>query len=254
MNEVMALGRREIMNKLKPYITQGRVRINRKYMPVFEIGNVANFFLTTNHPDALIIDEDDRRYMVISSPAERRDEEYYRVLWKWSSDIDNLEALHQWFLDKDLTEFAGQGRAPFTEAKERLIEESMPPLEEWIDQRVREESWPFVNDLVSPVEIAQASNAYNLPSTPKRVAAAFRRLKYLDLGRHKWVKGKNRNIFLFAVRKFEIYGPMKQDPDQIRELYRQQADPDVEHKVEQMERQGRLKSEQENVGLSTKPM
>jgi len=69
IEEVMALGRLEFMNLLKPKITEDRTEVNEKYMTAFEQPNVYNFLLLTNHPDSIILDRDDRRYFVIHSPA-----------------------------------------------------------------------------------------------------------------------------------------------------------------------------------------
>lgn len=47
--EIMTLGRLEIMNKLKPLITQVKVQINRKHIQTYEIENCANFIFLSNH-------------------------------------------------------------------------------------------------------------------------------------------------------------------------------------------------------------
>ncbi len=45
VEEMMAMGRLELMNKLKPLITQPHLRINEKYVPQYRMPNRANFLL-----------------------------------------------------------------------------------------------------------------------------------------------------------------------------------------------------------------
>src|SRR5207249_4950836 len=48
VEELMAGGRLELANKIKPMITQEVIWVNQKSRPVYEIRNLANFFCTSN--------------------------------------------------------------------------------------------------------------------------------------------------------------------------------------------------------------
>ena len=146
IEELMARGRMELMNKLKPMITDSKTSVREMHKPVYEQPNVFNILMFTNHEDAIIIDETDRRYCVIFSPARPRPVEYYEHLWQWTEA--NAGVVWQHLLERDLSKFKARGHAPSTSAKRQLIEESLPPLHAWAKDCIESEAWPFAGDLV----------------------------------------------------------------------------------------------------------
>ena len=154
IEEVMAKGRLELMNKLKPLITQPIANIREMYTPPYEQPNRFNLMMFTNHPDSIIIDKDDRRYCVIASPAEPKGTAYYNMLFKWLHE--NAGAVLYYFQNRDISEFQPMGHAPMTEGKKDLIETSRSILEEWIENGIEEEAWPFQGDLVNIRHIKQS--------------------------------------------------------------------------------------------------
>jgi|TARA_B100000959_G_scaffold145571_1_gene152871 hypothetical protein len=151
IEEMMAVGRLDLMNKLKPMITQDIAMIREMYREAFEQPNVFNFLMFTNHEDAILVDEDDRRYCILYSPAEKRDTEYYRELWGWLRE--HAGRLLGWTLNRDLNKFDPMCRAPMTNAKQLLIQDSLPPVAAWMKECIEQESWPFMGDLVCPTHL-----------------------------------------------------------------------------------------------------
>lgn len=72
MNEIRVTGhsRAEAMNKLKEPISDDFVSINQKFRDHREVENVTNYIMFTNFHDALALDDDERRYLVIKSPLQ----------------------------------------------------------------------------------------------------------------------------------------------------------------------------------------
>lgn len=60
--------RYDVVNKLKPYISNNRVEKHGKGKDPGNILNVTNYLMLTNHEDAIPIEEGDRRYFVLFSP------------------------------------------------------------------------------------------------------------------------------------------------------------------------------------------
>jgi len=153
IEEVMALGRLEFMNLLKPKITEDRTEVNEKYMTAFEQPNVYNFLLLTNHPDSIILDRDDRRYFVIHSPAKPEGPAYYTTLW------NELESHPGRILDhlcgRDLSDFNPNSHAPGTRARREMIEQSKSSLQQWVDEGIRTREHPFAPDVVSPIVLSE---------------------------------------------------------------------------------------------------
>lgn len=112
-------------NKLKTLVTELRLLVNRKGQPEFEIENHMNIVMTSNHVDALFMEDGDRRFAVIEfSPIidRRYDHGYWDSFAKWCDD--NLGVIYDFLLTYDISDFAPYGRAPETEAKKSMIESS----------------------------------------------------------------------------------------------------------------------------------
>ena len=144
--EVLALGRTEIMNRLKPLITQPLVGINVKHLRAYTIENRANFIMLSNHDDALKLEDDDRRFFVINSKKPPSDKAYFKALWEW---IDkNVDIVLWWLLQRDLRGFNPHGHAPMTEGKKTMIALSKTDLVHRLSEMITNYEEPFEQDLV----------------------------------------------------------------------------------------------------------
>ena len=146
IEEIMARGRMELMNKLKPMITQPTTIVREMHKPAYEQPNVFNILMFSNHDDALLIDKEDRRYCVLFSPAKPKEHTYYADLWDWTKS--NLPAILHWFKQRDLSNFKNLAHAPMTKGKTEIISEGMTDVQAWVIEGIAEGSWPFVGDLV----------------------------------------------------------------------------------------------------------
>ncbi len=163
VEELMARGRMDLMNKLKPMITQPRISIREMYTPNYEMANRFNMLLLTNHKDAIILDEDDRRYFVVHSAAKIKEEKYYDDLWNWTRKPEGIGAIYHFLLERDLSHFNPKSHAPMTEAKQEIIKGSYTDLHAWISECIENEVWPFHTDLISPKHIVETiSSSDNL--------------------------------------------------------------------------------------------
>jgi hypothetical protein len=225
---------REVMNKLKPMITEPWCSIREMYSSPYVQPNRFNFlFLTNNSTDALSLDADDRRYCVLASPAEPREPEYYKELFTWTHNSG--AALLHYFANRQLTgrtdakDFQPMAHAPMTGAKHELIRDSMPALHIWIDERVEAQEYPFQCDLVNASDVVDVMLSpefrTGLPHTnAKQIAAAFRTLGYRPLGRKRLPAANNPPTSIWAVRgNFEEYEQM--NGEQLRQCYIKQFGP-----------------------------
>jgi hypothetical protein len=229
VEELMARGRMELMNKLKPLITEPWVQIREMYKPPYEQANRFNFLFLTNHLDPIVIDDTDRRYCVLYSPAPPHPDgpDYYRPLFEWASRQEGASALLDWMMHRDLSRFQAQGHAPMTAAKRELIERSLPALDYWIKQTIESGEWPFSVDLVSSSDLAEVLPQFGLRGTPKDVGAAFARLKCNDLsyrrvGPNCDNSGRAEQKRLWAVRNYDKYKDLT--TEQLRQVWLRQTD------------------------------
>ncbi|MDX0622853.1 hypothetical protein GOD54_23425 [Sinorhizobium medicae] len=127
----------EVLNKLKPVITNNFIPIRRMQKDVTRERNFANLYLTTNDEDALRMEVDNTRYLVLFTRFRTNDEvkvwqahlretegkEYARDLWEHIQHrpAQFLEAFAKYkfseFYDAD-------GRAPMTVFKRIMAEDS----------------------------------------------------------------------------------------------------------------------------------
>lgn len=220
VEELMAGKRLELMNRLKPMITEPWVQIREMYKPPYQQPNRLNFLFLTNHPDAIMIDEHDRRYCILAteSPVPSDTKKYFKPLFEWTQE--NGPALLAYFAARDLSDFNPKSHAPMTEGKRTLIEESMPSLDHFIFEGVRDRQFPFVGDLIAPAELSEVLGSFNLRHNPKEIGRAMKRLHHLQLNKTRLDKGEY-GVSLWAVRDYESYARL--NSDQIRECWRVQS-------------------------------
>lgn len=122
-------------NKLKAFITGETIQINPKFLPIRTERNYINVVFLSNEDQPLALEESDRRYFVVYTPPERKDDLYQRV----DACIANggIEAFYDYLLNVDLDGFAAFSRPPMTIAKRDLIDLGLKPeqrfIYEWIN-------------------------------------------------------------------------------------------------------------------------
>jgi len=120
-NEVVS--RQELrhhVGRLKNMVTEPRLPIDEKNMPVRWEDNHMNMVFLTNELHALQISPGDRRYMIIRTPDVGPRALYDAVLAELAAG--GALALRQWLEQRDLGAFTTHSLPLMTEAKEALIE------------------------------------------------------------------------------------------------------------------------------------
>ena len=119
-----------IKNKLKCFVTGEWIRINPKNVAAHDERNHVNLVFLSNESQPLVLEKDDRRYVVIHTPEKLRENFYHQV----RDEIRNggIAALHRHLLDIDLSGFDEHSKPPMTRAKSDLIEVSMDSVNSFI--------------------------------------------------------------------------------------------------------------------------
>jgi len=213
INELMASGRWDMANKLKPLITDPRILIEEKHKPTYEIDNYINFLLFTNHEDAIPIEVNDRRYFVVMAPAIAKSQAYYDDLWARIQSEDGAANVLAYFLDRDLTNFNPKGRAPGSPDSEDMRRAGLGDVEQYMLEAYELGDFPFNCDLVSTDDIKD--------SLPQDLRRGGRRLqnrighflkhevKAIKLGQHRIpekgssIRNSPRKV-LWAIRRQSV--------------------------------------------------
>lgn len=147
--EMLAPGRRNIYNKLKPYITDELHNINRKGLSLYRIPNRAVYIFLTNYKHALSLDPSDRRMWVWYSQMRPKSADYYKRYYTWLADDRSAGALMDWLQNFDTSRFNPSAPPPMTDAKRALIDNSTNDIEQFLKQALEERSWPLGCDLIN---------------------------------------------------------------------------------------------------------
>lgn len=157
VEEVRAAGanRYEIMNGLKPLITNDGVSINEKFRNHREVKNISNYMMFSNHHDALALNSSDRRYFVIKSPIQTKaqvlalGETYFPTLYAMLREMPG--AMRAYLDGWEITPgFAPDGHAPRTKYVQDLINDSATDVTAAIRRLLLEGDYPLIQyDIVS---------------------------------------------------------------------------------------------------------
>jgi hypothetical protein len=127
--------RRSVAEEMKNWITRPSVTINEKYIRLYTLPNFAQFYLTSNHHNALSLEKGDRRYFVHKVTAPPADAKTFARLGRWKDEQKNINALlHHFMHDVDCTGFIPHAQPPMTEDKSEVIRASMSDLDAWAEQ------------------------------------------------------------------------------------------------------------------------
>jgi len=123
--------RHDVMNKLKPLITNDKISVVRKGQDGRNIPNCTNYLALTNFEDALVLDDEDRRWGVFFTKYKSREEliaatgdDYWDALY----DAINNHAgvLRGWLMHYDVSGFVRTKAPLMTEAKRKMIDAAKP--------------------------------------------------------------------------------------------------------------------------------
>ena len=198
INELMSIESRETMSRLKSYITDPEIRINRKKVSTYKYKNRVNFMLFSNYDDAARVDKGDRRYLIWKSKAVKREKEYYDALWHWL-DHGGAEILLHYLSTRNLEKFDPNVAPPDTQAKDEVIADSRSAIEAYLEDLFNAEDAPFRHDLVAVTDIIEhLAERKNRNVSHKQVTMFLRTTGGKALGQKRLVSGRKPHVW--AIR------------------------------------------------------
>ena len=208
IEELMAAGRLEVANHLKPLITENEVAVRKMRTDAYMVDNTANFFCTTNHRDAMILTKDTRRYWVWFSDAQPKPKKYYNELFAWTKE--NLSLIAKWAEDYDLSKFDPDAPPPKTESFFEMAEASERPLKSYLFEQIEAQEWPMKCDLIIVADLIQSLK--NIPGLGKisnvHVSNTLRELGGEMLGQKRFEDGSKPRVW--AIRNADTFQSMSE--------------------------------------------
>jgi len=96
------------------------VRVKPKYGKIYETDVYCNFLFFTNHENALMLPEDDRRFACISNAKGRRNIQAYAALQAFMTNTDDVATLYNWYMARNIEDF-NHIYPPMTPAKAAMV-------------------------------------------------------------------------------------------------------------------------------------
>lgn len=144
--------RYEIVNKIKPFISNTAINVHRKNIDPFTALNTTAYMAATNFPDAVPINDNDRRWFVLYSRWQTgeqirqfRNENpgYFDKLF--AAARQHSGALRQWLMNYELhPEFDPKGIAPLTRARQQMIDLSKSDTQKALDDALEDDDQPRI--------------------------------------------------------------------------------------------------------------
>ena len=212
VDEIKIDERRELIEILKPMITDSRVEIQSKGVDQDMEDNPANWIFFSNYKDAVPINKDDRRYAIFYSALQSKadilntgmDDVYFNRLWPWLRDEGGLQAVAHWLLNYPIECGQIPVRAPETSSHAEAITISRSPLEVIIADCIGDELPGFRGGYISTLSIiAKAKGSGIRTPSVRTVQSCLETMGHVHLGR-----AKRAYIQEDVNRRTELYGSL----------------------------------------------
>ncbi len=192
VNEIKVDEKRELLEILKPLITEARIEIQRKGVDQEMEDNIANWFFFSNHKDAIPLDENGRRFAVFYSQVQTKndkllhgmDDAYFDRLWTWLRDEGGHQAIAHWLLNRPIGKGKIPKTAPLTSSYQEALKINRSPIEVVITNCVQDGLPGFRSGFISiTAAITRVKAAGIRNPTQRTIEAVLARMGYIELGK-----------------------------------------------------------------------
>lgn len=191
VNEIKVDERRELIEILKPMISDRRVEIQSKGVDQEMEDNPANWLFFSNFKNAIPVAQNGRRYSIFYSAIQSKsdlagrgmNDAYFNGLFTWLRN-GGSEAIAHWLLNYPVTMGDIPMRAPETSSHAEAVKVSRGPLEVCILNAIEDALSGFRGGYISTLAVASRSKQIGL-RTPSHavVCSVLETMGYYELGR-----------------------------------------------------------------------
>lgn len=208
IEEVREGGKRfGISDKTRDVLSDLYLEVNKKYGTKETKRIYTNFFFMSNHPDALVLTEEDRRINVLSGPEFVQPPSYYDQLYQWL-ETDGPDHLRAYLLQQDLSGFNWQ-RSLKTPGRTLMIESNRTPTEEAFMELLEDPPVPVMTQQQVVKAIADLGELDAFDVDEKQVSKLLqhhaRHLGQIKVDKKKprpWQLVKGKTFTNVEIRKF----------------------------------------------------
>lgn len=214
---VQGTNRFDIMNRLKPWITNDGIPISQRFRDSREVSNITNYLLFSNFHDALTLTTNDRRYFVVKSPLQTKKQvqdlgkDYFKKLFDMIHH--RAGALRAFLLDWEISpDFCPDGHAPCTKYVSEMVQDSANEATSAIRRLLLEGDYPLIQyDIVSVKVLQEALDVVEgvRGVSGQQIAHVLREEGFHQQGRHVigddrhylWARSGVSDVVATAVRR-----------------------------------------------------
>lgn len=215
LEEVRLIGhnRHDILNRVKPFITNTIIEIHPKGRNPYNVENTTNYLLFTNYRDALPLSKNERRYLVLFSRWQDSDDlrafkeenpDYYLELY--NALQESAPAIRQWLLQLDQSEkFNPKGDAPITKGFHYMSESAQPAELREIHELIAAGEYPDISEELLNITLLHQLGIEGLIDVP--ATRSLEKMLEIDgfwsLGRVK-VDGSDCRFYSKTPERFQM--------------------------------------------------
>lgn len=226
VQEIMLDGRYELIENIKDWITDARIEAHSKGTNQFMTDNFANWFLATNHKNALPLTKDSRRFAPLFTAQQTTADlirdgmtpTYFSELWNWTRTVGYKRIAH-WLRTAPIPDArfdpagACQARAPQTSSTSEAIAMSLGHAEQYVAEAIASGERGFRNGWISTHAAERLLVAKRINATPQRLARILDNLNYKKVKRSDVVimeeDGKRPTLYI----RTDMYSPHMTETD-----------------------------------------
>lgn len=213
LEEVHVAGqnRHEVMNRLKPLISNDLIGINQRFRDSRTLENKTNYLLFTNHHDALALSAGDRRYFVVKSGLQTKaqvaalGEKYFERLFGM---LRNYGAgLRHFFENHEISpDFQCDGHAPVTTYLQQLITDTASEAAAVVKELLEDSVHPLIKPdlLSSSILMAQLEGHGVVRCSAQHLAHVLRDEGYVQAGRHYLTDGAKHPLWVRSDGPYQL--------------------------------------------------
>lgn len=192
VDEIKIDERRELIEILKPMITDSEIEIQSKGVDQDMEDNVANWLFFSNYKDAIPINKNGRRYAIFYSALQSEhdiltagmDKAYFDRFWTWLREGGGLQAITYYYRNYPIEKGDIPVRAPRTSSYEEALKISRSPVEVIVQDAVEDGLTGFRAGFVSiQAALNRSRNAGVRNANARTIQTVLENMGYFEIGK-----------------------------------------------------------------------
>jgi len=233
VNEIFTTGRRDTIDTLKDMISEDEIAVQKKGEETVIIDNFANFFMTTNHKDAIGELKNERRYAVFFTPQQEKEhlirdgltEEFFKEFGDWLTNRNGYNDiagfLKRFKIDPKLNPAKEALVAPKSSSRDEAIRLSRSIAHQEVQEAINEGRHGFIGGWVSSHWLAELLKSKKINVSSNKRGDLIRELGYIPIpwysnGRSSKLISIDENVKpILYIKKDAKFGDPKTIDDYI---------------------------------------